>query len=124
MGVFLLFGEKKKKVKFLGTTVSLEVIKDIYLSFVLLLRFLVCFFFFFSLSGEPARQRSLSPSGEFFVLLNTFSQYYSTFFGSALLKLKYNIKVLNIFFIAIMSHRCSHSCKSCIRFFLKTFCIK
>lgn len=102
-GFFLLCG--KKKVKFLGTVINLEVIKDIYLSFVLLLRF----FFFFP--EEPARQRSLSPSGEFlfFVLFNIISLCCSTFFGGTVPKLKDNMKALNISCRAMTSHLVFHT---------------
>lgn len=76
---------EKKKVEFLRTMMSLDIIKCIDLSFVLLLSF----FFHSPQSGEPARQRSLPPS-VFFALLNI-SLYYSTFFGSTLPKLEDNI---------------------------------
>lgn len=98
------FSSVEKKVKFLGTVINVEVIKDIYLSFVLLLRFFYLFYF----PGEPARKRFLSPSGEFFVLLNIVSLCCSTFLGSTLPKLKDNRKALNIYCIAMTSHLVFH----------------
>lgn len=105
MGFFFLCEKKKKKVKFLGTVINIEVMEDTYLSFMLLLRF----FYYFSFPEEPARKRSLSPSGEFFVLLKIVSLFCSTFFGNTLPKLKENTKALNISFIAMTSHLAFHA---------------
>lgn len=113
------FSSVGKKVKFLGTVINLEVIKDIYLSFVLLLRF----FFFPPLGNLPERDLS-PPSGEFFpVQHHLFLLFHLLWEYSAKAKRQYEsftyFLYSNDFTLAV-----SHSCKSCIGFFLKTCCIK